>query len=1014
MGRRILLAILTLFTAGAVAQAQATGRIVGRVTESAAGRPLPGIQVTVNGTTRGAVTDTAGRFTINNVSAGAHTVQARGIGYAAASQAVTVVAGEAATVTFTLTATAIELNPVIAVGYGTQERRTVTGAVSTVQAQQLKDIPTSDPMKALQGRVAGVEIVASSNEPGAPMNVRIRGVRSLTASNEPLYVVDGIPISGGIQDFNPAMIESIDVLKDAAATAIYGSRGANGVILVTTKKGVNDGRMHASYTADMYYGNQAPVRLIPMMNLPQYVKYMQDAAAAEGQDTSLAKIFTAKQLTAIQQNITTDWQKAVLQNGLQKSVQGGLNGMTGDTRYALSGNYFDQRGLIPGQGYNRGAGFASVDHTSDRMRMGVTANASRILTNQGEGGGAYGYILAMDPIGRPTNYTNPDSAGLFDPRPDDDPLNINPVLESQSVVRQQTVNRVFASAYAEYQITDGLSYRMNFGPDYTALTDGCWNGPWTHGTCANLGSQNSNQGQPPQAGEFNQEDFSYTLDNILHYNHTVHADHQFDLTGLYSIQHDHFTKDSLYASQLPYPTQLWYDLGSGTAGNERSLISEWSLESFMGRMNYTFKDRYSLSATERADGSSRLAPGHQWAYFPSFGAAWQVGEEGFMQRFGWLNQLKLRGSYGTTGNTAISPYQTEGTLAARLYSFGTTRVRGYKPGSIPNPDLSWEKTDQSDVGIDYAVLNSRISGTIDGYVMNTHDLLLTQLLPVTSGFTSTLRNVGATQNKGLELSVTTQNVQSWHGIGWTTDLNWSHNANKIVALQSGATQDLGNVWFVGKPINIAGDNQRQVFFDYKYIGVWQFKDSLEMKKFNANGGTFHFGDPRVADINGDGKIDANDRTIIGDSYPAWTGSMSNRFTWGGWDFSSLVTAKWNYLFIDGTPRNYFGRFGNVADMDYWTPTNPTNKNPAPTTGGVTRLYSSSRLYVNGSHWRIRNLTLGYTLDHHLMSRIGVQSVRVYTTAQDPYIHSNYIGIDPEVAGAVPTVRTILIGSNIVW
>jgi TonB-linked SusC/RagA family outer membrane protein len=1010
MGRRILQAILTLFAVAATAHAQANGRIVGRVSADD-GRPIPGIQITVNGTSRGAASDTAGRFNIGGVPAGSYTVLARGIGFASSTKPVTVTANQAATVDFRLATAPAQLNPIVVVGYGTEDRRAVTGSVGTVQAVDLKDIPTSDPMKALQGRLPGVDIVATSNEPGAAMRVRIRGSRSLTASNDPLFVVDGIPISGGIQDFNPAMIETIDVLKDAAATAIYGSRGANGVILVTTKKGPMDGKVHAQYTADMYYGSQAPVQLIPMMNLQQYVHYMKDAAAANGQDTSIAKIFTVKQQTAISKNIQTDWQRAVLRDGLQKSVQGGITGSNADTRYALSGNYFGQTGMIPGQGYTRGAAFASVDHTSNRLHMGLSANTSRINTDQGEGGAAYGYALAMTPLGQPYNYTNPDSAALLDTRPDDDPLNINPVLEAQSVVRQQIVNRVFGSAYAEYQIANGLTYRMNFGPDYTQLTNGCFNGPWTHGNCANLGANSSNQGQPPQAGQFNQQDFSYTLDNLVRLDRDLGAKQRFDLTGLYSIQHDRFTKDSLYATNLPYPTQLWYDLGSGTAGNEVSRISEWSLQSYMGRLNYTLLDRYSFSATERFDGSSRLAPGHKWVSFPSLGAAWQLGDEAFMQRFGFFNSVKVRGSYGTTGNTAIPPYSTEGTLSSKLYTFGTTRVRGYKPGSIPNPDLGWEKTDQADIGVDWAVLNNRISGSIDGYRARTHDLLLTRLLPVTSGFTSTLQNVGATKNTGIELGLSTVNIQNWRGIHWSSDINWTHNKNEITALASGATSDVGNVWFVGHPINGGGN---QVFYDYKFVGIWQFADSSEMKLFNANGSTFKPGDPRVADLNGDHKITADDRTFVGDSYPAWTGSMSNRITWGGFDISALVTAKWNYTFIDGTPRSYFGRFNNIADLDYWTPTNPTNKNPAPTTGAVDRLYASTRLYTDGSHWRIRNITAGYTMDARLAHRVGAQSVRVYGTAQDPYIHSNYIGIDPEVGGAVPTIRTLLIGTNIVW
>ena len=1011
--RRGILVLLLALLATSTAGAQGTGRLVGAVTAEG-GRPIAGANVVVVGTGRGAVANDSGRYSIAGVPVGTHQVQARLIGFTPLTQQVTIADGQTTTQDFLLRVAATQLEGMVTVGYGEQDRRRVTGAVTSVQAEQLKDVPTNDPMKAMQGRVPGVEIVAANNEPGAAMNVRIRGVRSLNASNEPLYVVDGIPITGGIQDFNPKMIETIEVLKDAAATAIYGSRGANGVILVTTKKGVQDGRMRASYSADMYYGWQAPVQLIPMMNLEQYVRYMKDAAAANGQDTSIARIFTPKQQFAINNGISTDWQRAVLRDGKQRNIQGGVTGSGADTRYALSGNYFDQVGVIPGQGYTRGAAFASVDHTANRLRVGLSANTARVTTDMGEGGAAYGYVLAMTPLGQPYNYTNPDSAGLLDPRPDDDQLNINPVLEAQSAIREQTVNRVFGSAYAELQIMEGLTYRVNFGPDYTQLTNGCFNGPWTHGTCANLGANSSNQGQPPQAGQFNQQDFSYTLDNLVRWDRTLWSAHHVDITGLYSIQHDRFTKDSLYATNLPYPSQLWYDLGSGTAGNTVSRFSEWSLRSYMGRINYTLLDRYSLSFTSRADGSSRLAPGHKWAYFPSIGLAWQLGDEPFMQRFGFINSLKLRGSYGTTGNTSVNPYQTQGTLSSKLYTFGSVRVRGYKPGAIPNPDLTWEKTDQTDIGLEYAVFDNRISGSVDAYRMNTHDLLLTRLLPVTSGFTSTLQNVGATKNTGFEVSVSTVNLLNWRGVHWTTDLNWSTNKNEIVALASGAASDLGNVWFLGHPINIPTDAQRRVFYDYKYVGVWQYADSLAMRALNANGATFKVGDPRVADVNGDGRINLDDRTFVGDSYPAWTGSMYNRVTYRGFDLSALVTAKWNYTFIDGTPRSYFGRFNNVADLDYWTPTNPTNKNPAPNTGGVDRLYAATRLYRDGSHWRIRNITAGYTLDQRLVGRIGAQSVRLYATAQDPYVHTDYIGIDPEVGGAVPTLRTILIGSNIVW
>ncbi|MBL0939086.1 MAG: TonB-dependent receptor [Gemmatimonadaceae bacterium] len=1018
----IVLLGLTLLAAGDAA-AQATGRITGTVTVDS-GKPLPNVTVAVSGSTVSAITDANGRYNLVNAPVGTQTIVARLLGYTRDSAVVTVAAGQTVTRNFSLTTAPTNLTGMVVVGYGTQERRNVTSALTTVTAEKMKDIPTSDPMKALQGRIPGVEIVTNSNEPGANMQVRIRGVRSMSSErNEPLYVVDGIPINGGIGDFNPAIIDNITVLKDASATAIYGSRGANGVVLVTTKKGSTDGRLRTSYSVDSYYGSQTPLQIIPMMNMQQFVKYLQDAAAINGQDTSLARVLagqtfvpgttTSKRLYAYQNGIETDWQRAVLRDGLQRNFQANVSGSAAGTRFSLSGNYFNQEGVIPGQASTRGNAFATVDHVSKYMQLGASISLSRSLQEIGEGQGAFGYATAMTPFGRPTNYTTPDSAGLLDPRPDDDPLNINPLLEAQSMIRDQTTTRAFASLYGTLQLRPWLSYRVNFGPDYTNSSLGCYNDPWTHGPCSNPGANSANQGQPPQAMLRNQTDFAYTLDNLLQFNKVI-GDHNFDATALYSIQKDRFTKDSMYATQLPYNTQLWYDLGSGTAGNNLSLISEWALQSYMGRVNYTFKDRYTLSATGRSDGSSRLAPGNQWAFFPSFSAAWQIGDESFVRNLGWFDQLKLRASYGTTGNTSISPYQTQGTLTSKLYTFGTTRVRGYRPGTIANPGLTWEKTDATNYAVDFAVLRSRLSGSVDVYSQNTRDLLLSRLLPVTSGFTSTLQNIGSTKNSGVEVLLSTINLQNWHGLTWTSDINWSTNKNKITALQTGSAQDVNNVWFVGQPINLTGDPQRRVFYDWKWDGIWQYGDSVAMRAFNANGATFRPGDPRVKDINGDGRINADDRMIVGTSYPKWIASLYNRFEYKGFDISGLLTWKHGYTFIDGTPRSYTGRLGVMADMDYWTPTNPSTRNPAPNLGQVERLYATTRLYTDGSHWRIRNITLGYTMPASLTSRIGAQSIRFYGTAQDPYVHTNYLGADPEVAGAAPALRTLLIGSNITW
>ena len=502
--RHRIVCLLLMLAAGDVFAQSPTGVVRGTIKDGVSQRPVPGASVSVEGTSLGAVTNAEGSYSLLNVPAGAQVLRATAIGYDVGRQNVTLTAGQTLVTDFTMVraATQLEVMSVTVTGYGQQTRRDVTGAISEVSSEKMKDIPTHDPMKALQGLVPGVEIVANSNEPGASMQVRVRGIRSMASQrNEPLFVVDGIPINGGIEDFNPAIIDKISVLKDASATAIYGSRGANGVVLVTTKRGAPGG-MQTTWTLDSYYGEQQPVQIIPMMTMNQFVKYLQDAARLNGQDTALAKVLqgtsfvpgttTSKRMYAYQNGIETDWQRAVLRDGLQRNMQAGLNGATADTRFSLSGNYFDQQGMIPGQANTRGTGFASIAHNGSRFRVGASAFVSRSLVEMGIGQGAFGYATAMTPFGRPFNYTNPDSAGLFDPRPDDDQLNINPLLEAQSMIREQQNTRVFGSIFGELRVTDGLTYRVNFGPDYSMQSLGCYNDPWTHVPCSNPGANSAN------------------------------------------------------------------------------------------------------------------------------------------------------------------------------------------------------------------------------------------------------------------------------------------------------------------------------------------------------------------------------------------------------------------------------------------------------------------------------------------------------------------------------------------
>ncbi|HYD51623.1 MAG TPA: SusC/RagA family TonB-linked outer membrane protein [Gemmatimonadaceae bacterium] len=1026
MQRWTQLVVAALVAATSVAAQAQTGRITGTVTGSPGAQPLEYVTVSVAGTRLGATTGPDGKYTIVNVPAGTHQLRAQRIGFLVATQSVTVAAGGTATVDFSLTAQAVQLSTIVSVGYGTQERRTVTAAVSTVTGTQLAEIPTSDPVKALQGRVPGVEIVSSNNLPGAAMNIRIRGVRSMTASNDPLYVVDGIPIAGGIGDFNPANIESIDILKDASATAVYGSRGSNGVVLVTTKNGAQAGRLQTQFTFDTYYGASRPLQLVEMMNMQEYTEMLQAAARYQQflgnnvcSDVSCVLNSNAMR-DAYNAGIQTDWQQAILRTGQQKNFQAGLAGSTANTRFNLSGAFFDQNGLAIGQEFWRGNGALSVDHTMNRLRLGVTANISRSVQDQGAGDGLWGGALSQSGFGSPY-----DADGRLLPHPDGDAVAFNPLRTQAFFFNQFLRNRIFGSAFAEFRLLDGLNLRVNYGPDYTSQDNGQFIGP----------ESTYPANQDSRASLRTNQNFAWTLDNLVQLNRDFGSAHHIDGTFLYGIQKSRNTENFASSQQLPYDEQRWYALQTGTNYQLSSNLSEWALESMMGRLSYTLLDRYTVSAAVRRDGSSRLAKDNRWATFPTFSAAWQIGDESFMQGLTWLNNLKLRASYGVTGNTAINPYQTQGALSRTLYNFGAGNGFGYGPSSPANPFLEWEKTYQTDVGLEFATLGNRLTGTVDVYRQDTKDLLMTRTLPTTSGYRSALQNIGETKNTGLEIGLSTVNLRNWHGIRWTTDVNWSTNDNEIVKLATADTTgcpanarpcDLNNGWFVGHPINISGgtntpqggnnqDGQRRVWYDYRMIGIWQKDQAAEAASF---GSQFKPGEIRIADINGDGRITSADRVIIGHTYADWTGSVYNRFNWKSFDLSALATIKWGYTMYDalGDGTNTMqGRMGNIK-TDYWTPENPSNTQPAPRLGGNVVPYTSTRAYRDGSHWRIRNITMGYEAPTALAGRIGADRIRLYATAQDPFFFSDYKGYDPEngTAGGAPSYRTLLIGANLGW
>jgi TonB-linked SusC/RagA family outer membrane protein len=976
------------------------------VQDQATGTPLQGAQVAVVGTKLGAEAGPDGRYTIRGVPSGTYRVQAQLIGYGLWQVPnVVVTAGQTVTADFRLQQLAVALQEVVVIGYGTQVRRDITGSVASVGGNDVHEVPKVNAIEAIKGRVPGVDIVTTGNKPGDGVRVRLRGTRSLNASNDPLYVLDGIPMSGGIGDLNPRDIESIEVLKDASATAIYGSRGANGVVLITSRQG-RAGTTNITY--DTYAGYQEPVRRVRMMNGPEFAEHKREANRTTGNykcpstvavcDSGDAKLFWPQELAAMRAGLSTDWQSLVLREGMQVSNEVGVTGGDERTRFALTLGQLQQDGIITAQDFRRRSMRLNFDHElNPRLRVGSSTSLIRTDQNLGRGDGVYSEALGNNPLGVPY-----DSTGkiLFKPTPDGQ--RVNPLSDIRNWMDERQRTRVFGTLFADYDLAPALNWRLNFGPDLTFYRRGVFRGAETQAM----------QGSGADAGLWQSRTFAYTLDNILTFHGRLGNDHRLTTTLLYSIQQQRTEDDTVHVTGVANEHQLFYDIGSATnVDPPYSSLEEWSLLSVMARVNYTLKDRYLFTVTTRRDGSSRLAPGRKYGLFPSVAVAWRLSEEDLVRRTRIFSDLKLRASYGVTGNTSISPYQTEGSLTRTIYSFAGQAAVGYRPGRLPNPNLKWERTGQMDVGLEFTALNNRLSGSVDYYRADTRDLIMERQLPPTTGYSSILENVGATRNTGIEVAFSTLLVQDWHGLRWNVDVNGASNRNRIVRLSSGLQRDIGNGWFVGQPID--------VYYDYQFAGIWQHQDSLTALGYAQKPGQIRVVDqPTVYDSvtgqwRGDGKIDGADRVILGTPFPRWTGSLTSRLDWKGIDLSVMAVARLDFMVHDEfrTGQNQlFGRYNNIL-TDYWTPTNPSNTDPRPNADQEFPLYGDARGYEEGSFIRVRNITVGYTVPDGRAGLFRARSLRIYATALDPFLFTKFKGLDPEsrTTPGVPSYRTVMMG-----
>ncbi|GAA0558031.1 TonB-dependent receptor [Chitinophaga japonensis] len=960
-------------------------KIRGRVTD-AKGMALPGVTVLVKGSNRGAITDGAGIFFLE--AAAGEVLVCSMSGYLAQSIAVS---GEEMNIVLQEDIKGLE--EVVVVGYGTQKKRDVTGALASVSGKEIAEQPVTNAIQALKGRVAGVDVYNSGNEPGASASILIRGQRSITAGNAPLVVLDGIPVmDASFNEINPNDIASIEVLKDASSSAIYGSRGANGVLLITTKRG-KTGKTNISY--DAYYGVTSITRTLDLMDGPQFAQLRREAARTADPNNEYppdATLFDDIALQSLATGRSTDWQDLVYHQGAKQNHQLSITGGKEKTQFAISLNYFREKGIIDKTDYTRGALRINLDHqVNDRIRLGVSTFASRSVQNVTDNT-VFDNILRLNPLGVPY-----DSAGnlLFRPT-NDEGQRVNPLMIIRNTTDQRYKTRVFASVYGEWNITKDLSYRLNVGPEMEVAREGIFRGSLT----------DANQGGNATASLTDQEVFSITLENILKYDHRFGRDHHIGVTLLQSSQQQVGNSSGISANKLPSEAQSYHNLQ--TAGEVTGISSDyrkWLLLSYMARVHYDLRDRYLFTVTARADGSSVFAPGHKWGYFPSAAAAWRIDGEPFMQQLRAVNALKLRVSYGSTGNNGIQPYGTFSTLQKGAYAFGSTGNIGFLPATIANPNLEWEITRELNVGIDFGLYNNRITGSVDHYIANTKNLLLTRSIPGSTGYTEVLENIGATRNKGWELSLSTVNIASPGGFRWQTDLNIGINKNAIVQLYGDGTDDVGNSWFIGRPIG--------VFYYYRKTGIWQ---ASEREAAEAYG--FEPGMIKIEDVNNDKQYSDQDRVILGNRLPSWTGGITNRFFYRGLELGIVINTRQNYMLYSMWYENnnrLAGRYNNL-DVDYWTPENPTNDNPRPDKNQENVYLGETLAFRDASFVRVKNLSLTYTLPQAWLQHAGIRNLRISASAENPFTFTSYKGQDPEfetdgTRAMYPTVKMYAIGLN---
>lgn len=1008
------------------------GSIAGTVRDAGTGAPLPGVTVIVLGPQLAVETDGGGRFAIPDVPAGIYRLRARLLGYVARDTSVVVDDGRETVVDLRLEVSAFQLDEVVAVGYATALRRDLTGAIASVTAEQFETqaAPTVTLSGNLQGKLAGVQVVSNTGLPGGGLRVRVRGTGSITANSEPLYVIDGLPALQGTNSSNPQdnplmaidadEIQSIDVLKDASATAIYGARGANGVVLITTRRG-REGETRV--TVESNIGFQEISKRIPVLTARQFMELSNEARINAGQ----APLYSQTQIDTAR---TYDYPAMMLRTAPQSSQALSLSGGTATTRYLLSAGYTHQEGIEIGSDFERYGIRLNLDSdVSERFRVGTSLSLARVARNAAAvenaslGNSANGIQAAMQfaPFAAPR-----DAAGNWiKTSPTTEPVP-NPVARATELTDLNTSARLLGSAYAELDVTPALKLRTTFGGNFQFFKIH-WFAPRTI----------LDGGSGGRGWIFSSEDRDLTNENTVSYRRTV-GPGTLDVLGGFSVQT--FYSEGIQGEGADFPTDATrvFDLGAGSQLlPAESFVNEAAILSYIGRANYNVDGKYLFTVTGRYDGSSRFGANNKWAFFPSGAFAWRLSEESFMQNHSLFDDLKLRVSYGQVGNQAVGSYQSLSGLGVQWYSFGGTEIPALAPGgTMPNPDLRWEQQTQFNAGLDAVLLGGRLAVSLDHYRSKTTDLLLSVPVPSTTGFGSQLQNIGAVQNRGVELSLTSVNLQR-DRLRWTSTFNIAANRNKVVDLgtaldTAGNVVPLEQILLAPRTGNFFGPSQTYILrvgeplgaiYGYRVNGLWQSGDQCYL----TNTAECTPGEYKVVDVDGDGAITGNDRVILGQGDPKFYGGVSNSLTYGRFSVDAFLTfVSGNKVINAGKAYGCFvimQQNERACALDRWTPTNTDTDVPRANNARPRRLYST--VVEDGSYLRLQTLTLGYQLPGNLVR--GVRSARLFVTGQNLWILTDYSGFDPDVSsmggdarfggidiGAYPRSRTWNFGVSLTF